>query len=239
MSGSKTECSLLQLAYTFGFDYRQIRNEEYCRIVKYYPFSSETKRMAVVYSKDGQQVLALKGAPEMTFEHCVDYLAEDGSKKKIDAEFRNKMQEAISLFSEATLRTLLVAEKVDNDVEPISPLVKVENGLTFIGLVGIRDPLRPEIKRSVKTCKEAGITVRMLTGDNESTAIAIAKEAGILDSAWRHGQRGQEYAVMQGKDFRNFVGGVAKDPEGKDFVRNMENFKKVAQQLCVLARCSP
>jgi P-type E1-E2 ATPase len=57
--------------------------------------------------------------------------------------------------------------------------------------VGIRDPLRPEIFESVKKCKEAGITVRMLTGDNENTAIAIAKEAGILDKDWKHGQPGQ------------------------------------------------
>lgn len=60
------------------------------------------------------------------------------------------------------------------------PIEAVEKGLTFIGLIGIRDPLRPEIADSIKKCKRAGITVRMLTGDNETTAIAIAKEAGIL-----------------------------------------------------------
>lgn len=78
-------------------------------------------------------------------------------------------------------------------------LSNVEKGLTFIGLVGIRDPLRPEIVDSVQKCKNAGITVRMLTGDNEKTAIAIAKEAGILDKNWTKDQPGHQYAVMQGK----------------------------------------
>lgn len=95
------------------------------------------------------------------------------------------------------------------------PLSKVEHGLTFLGMVGIRDPLRPEIVDSVERCKQAGITVRMLTGDNESTAIAIAKEAGILNKDWQHGKPGEEYAVMQGKEFRAFVEGVVKDDTGR------------------------
>jgi Ca2+ transporting ATPase len=79
----------------------------------------------------------------------------------------------------------------------------------------------------------------MLTGDNEITAIAIAKEAGILNKDWVHGKPGQEYAVMQGKQFRSFVQGVVKDETGKEVVKNIDNFKKVEQQLRVLARCSP
>jgi len=84
MIGSKTECALLELAYKLGFDYRKIRTEEYCKVVKVYPFSSETKRMAVIYEKDGHSLLSLKGAPEILVSSCVDYLTDDGSKKKID-----------------------------------------------------------------------------------------------------------------------------------------------------------
>ena len=79
----------------------------------------------------------------------------------------------------------------------------------------------------------------MLTGDNETTAIAIAKEAGILNKDWKHGQPGQEYAVMQGKQFRAFVEGIVKNEDGKEIIKNIENFKKVEKQLSVLARCSP
>lgn len=79
----------------------------------------------------------------------------------------------------------------------------------------------------------------MLTGDNETTAIAIAKEAGILQADWKHGQAGKEYAVMQGKDFRAYVQGVIKLKDGSEVVKNLENFRKVQQQLKVLARSSP
>ena len=84
MIGSKTECALLELAYKFGFDYRKIRTEEYCKIEKCYPFSSEKKRMAVIYQKDGKRTLLVKGASDIVIGNCVNYLAEDGTKKKLD-----------------------------------------------------------------------------------------------------------------------------------------------------------
>lgn len=67
--------------------------------------------MAVIYEKDGKRMLALKGATEVTLDNCVDYITEDGSKRNIDEEFRARLEQAIAQFSEATLRTLLVAEK--------------------------------------------------------------------------------------------------------------------------------
>jgi magnesium-transporting ATPase (P-type) len=80
-------------------------------------------------------------------------------------------------------------------------------------MVGIKDPLREGIKEAVQLCKEGGVTVRMVTGDNKQTAIAIAKEAGILDPDWEESEG--DYTVMEGKQFRIFVGGLVKEePEG-------------------------
>jgi magnesium-transporting ATPase (P-type) len=79
-----------------------------------------------------------------------------------------------------------------------------ENDLIIIAMVGIKDPLRDEIPSAVAICKSAGVTVRMVTGDNKETAIAIAKEAGILDKDWSpDNDEFSHYTVMEGKDFRN------------------------------------
>lgn len=77
------------------------------------------------------------------------------------------------------------------------------NELTIIGIAGIKDPLRPEIPLAVQRCKNAGVTVRMITGDVKHTAIAIAKDAGILDANFDLSKN--EYDVMDGKEFREFV----------------------------------
>lgn len=79
-------------------------------------------------------------------------------------------------------------------------------------MVGIKDPLRDEIPMAVAMCKNAGVTVRMVTGDIKETAIAIAKEAGILDREWSpDNDENAHYTVMEGKDFRNEVGGLVNE----------------------------
>lgn len=114
-----------------------------------------------------------------------------------------------------------------------------ENELIIIGMVGIKDPLRDGIAEAVEKCRVAGVTVRMVTGDNKETAIAIAKEAGILDKGWKDGNSGEEYEVMEGKAFREFVGGLNKEENGSETVGNIEKFKIIEKQLRVLARSSP
>jgi Ca2+ transporting ATPase len=104
-------------------------------------------------------------------------------------------------------------------------------------MVGIKDPLRDGIQDAVRKCHTAGVRVRMVTGDNKNTAIAIAKEAGILNSNWEPTE--EDYSVMEGKEFREFVGGLANAGEEDETVADMDNFKLVADQLCVLARSSP
>ena len=114
---------------------------------------------------------------------------------------------------------------------------KIANKLTIIGMVGIKDPLRDEIPHSVAQCHKAGVTVRMITGDNPETAKAIAKEAGILPVDWK--PKEGDLTVMTGAQFREFVGGLINPGQEDETIGNMENFKKVATQPRVLARSSP
>ncbi|MCB0368923.1 MAG: HAD family hydrolase, partial [Bdellovibrionales bacterium] len=105
-------------------------------------------------------------------------------------------------------------------------------------MVGIKDPIREAVPGAVRQCFQAGVRVRMITGDNPATAVAIAKEAGILEEDWvKKGK--DDCTVMTGAEFRDFVGGLDQDEDGADVVRNLENFKKVRDQLKVLARSSP
>lgn len=104
------------------------------------------------------------------------------------------------------MRTLLIAFKEINPVKDVSQLpsdAELESDLVVLGMVGIQDPLRPGISIAVETCKKAGVTVRMVTGDNIDTAIAISKEAGIIDRDFR--VEDNVYTVMEGKRFREKV----------------------------------
>jgi magnesium-transporting ATPase (P-type) len=87
-------------------------------------------------------------------------------------------------------------------------------------MVGIKDPIREQVPLAVQQCYTAGVKVRMITGDNPETAVAIAKEAGILPEDWKSTGR-FDYTVMTGQDFRTFVEGLDTDENGNEFVRNI------------------
>lgn len=105
-------------------------------------------------------------------------------------------------------------------------------------MVGIKDPIRPQVPHAVQQCYKAGVRVRMITGDNPETAVAIAKEAGILEAGWVK-KGAEDYTVMTGQEFRTFVEGLDKDEEGNEIIKNIDNFRIVRDQLKVLARSSP
>ena len=128
----------------------------------------------------------------------------------------------------------------DATLDRVEEWEEIEDGLVVLAMVGIKDPLRDGIPEAVARCNEGGVRVRMVTGDNKITAIAIAKEAGILPEDWEPTEG--DCTVMEGKEFREFVGGLVNEgteEEPDETVGNMENFKLVRDQLCVLARSSP
>ena len=159
-------------------------------------------------------------------------------------------------FAKQSFRTLLIAYKdlsvaeferlkaQHNDFKEEADREQLEQlGLTIIGIYGLQDPLRPEIVDSVKKCHSAGVTIRMVTGDNLDTAKAIALEAGILTQEETNATD-YPYACMVGQDFRKKVGGLVDKTEADgstktQVVRNENEFKLIVDQLKVLARSTP
>ena len=135
--------------------------------------------MSTTAQVEGENYTFAKGAPDFMIKQCTHYINKDGQPTPINNSFIEKLHSQIDKFAELTLRTLLIGYKLGGDVE--DPQEKAFSNLTVLALVGIKDPIREEIVGAVSACKTAGVKVRMITGDNEKTAIAIAKEAKILE----------------------------------------------------------
>ena len=139
------------------------------------PFTSETKRMTTLHSTPNGVIAHSKGAPETIIGSCSMALTDSGSVP-FDAAAKEKILEAAREMATDALRVIAIASKPD------APLENAEHGMTFLGLVGMIDPPRPEAKAAIEKCTRAGIKVVMITGDHPVTAQAVARELGILDS---------------------------------------------------------
>ena len=163
--GDPTETAIVLAAHKAGFPKDDL-NAKYPRLAEI-PFDSDRKLMSTVNNIDGKNIVIVKGAFDMMAERCISGDLEKA--KKITEE-----------MSENALRVLAVGIK-EIDALPENPTSEeLENGLTFVGLVGMIDPPRPEAKDAVSICREAGIKPVMITGDHVVTASAIARELGIL-----------------------------------------------------------
>lgn len=178
--GDPTETALLAAAEVAGLGVDDIRAR--FRILEERPFDDDRKRMSVVAEAltgpDGDRVLAVKGAPESVLAECVGLShgrPDDGLQAGRDA-----IQARADELAARGLRVLAVAERTLGPEEPSDrPAADAETGLTFLGLVGLEDPPRPEAATAVASLKAAGIRVLMLTGDHPTTAAAIAERVGI------------------------------------------------------------
>jgi len=137
------------------------------------PFTSETKRMTTLHSMEKSQVAYAKGAPETILDSCSRQWTEQGEVALGDAE-RGVILETVRQMAREALRVLAVATKADAELED------AERDMTFLGLVGMIDPPRPEAKAAIERCEQAGIRVVMITGDHPLTAQAVARELGLL-----------------------------------------------------------
>lgn len=164
--GDPTETAIVYAAHKNGMPKEDI-NEKYPRIAGI-PFDSDRKLMSTVNVIDGKKTVIVKGAFDMMAERCI---SGDLEKAK---EFTEKM-------SENALRVLAVGYKIIDELPENLTSEELESGLTFMGLVGMIDPPRPEAKVAVATCRRAGIKPVMITGDHVVTAKAIAKELGIFE----------------------------------------------------------
>jgi len=176
--GSATECALL--VYNNGIDYRKFRCDS--NIIFQKSFSSQLKTMSTVFEKNGENIFLSKGAPEIILEKCSLILIED-RLIKLNETLKKEILKEIEKLQLKSMRTLGFAYcKLDN--EQLQSIVNKEDyqldNLIFTGFVGIRDPLREDVKESVEIARKAGIEVKMLTGDNINTAKAIGEELGLL-----------------------------------------------------------
>jgi Ca2+ transporting ATPase len=249
--GNATECALLAMAESMG----QESQRDPAREILIVPFNSKRKYMLTVYSTDDSKKyeIYVKGAPEILLPHCTKIIGKGGIEKPLKDQ---KEIESKILRQNARIgyRSLLLAHKTIEaagfDIEEYQnedSYAKLEEGLTLIAIVGIEDPLREGVKESVEICKQAGITVRMVTGDNMDYARSIAVQCGIItrEEMDPTNLEYKEYGCMLGQDFYREVGGIVKmpDPEDstkiRDRVGSPEKFAQIARELRVLARSQP
>lgn len=178
LDGDPTEGALLVSAMKAGFQRSDLLAE--FTILKEFPFDSARKMMSMhVKDKQGRHFIVTKGAPDVILGKCESILW--GSRSQfLGTEMQNGVQDAINNLASKALRTIAIAFKPVQANTIILSEQEAEKNLTFIGVQGMIDPPRPEVKAAVKECNAAGIKTVMITGDHVITAKAIAAELGIL-----------------------------------------------------------
>ena len=178
--GDPTENALIAFALEQGLDKNALA-VDYPRLAEA-PFDSVRKMMSTLHQNQSGVVQYTKGAPDEILRVCSHVLV-DGQALPITEELRRGILGKNTEYADKAMRVLAGAYKtwdaVPDDVAPES----IEAGLTFIGLEAMIDPVRPEVQAAVESCKHAGIQVVMITGDHKETAVAIAKELGIIQGA--------------------------------------------------------
>uniref|UniRef100_A0A8C0FFK6 Calcium-transporting ATPase n=1 Tax=Bubo bubo TaxID=30461 RepID=A0A8C0FFK6_BUBBB len=228
--GNKTECGLLGFVLDLKQDYEPVRNlipEE--KLYKVYTFNSVRKSMStVIKMPDGSFRMYSKGASEIVLKKCSRILNAAGEPRIFRPRDRDEMvKKVIEPMACDGLRTICVAFRDFNS----SPEPDWDNendilsDLTCICVVGIEDPVRPEVPEAIRKCQRAGITVRMVTGDNINTARAIAIKCGIIHP-------GEDFLCLEGKEFNRRIRNEKGEIE-------QERIDKIWPKLRVLARSSP
>jgi len=225
--GSKTECALLQMVEDLrtagkgnlpaSTNFAYVAGREKHEVAQRYHFTSARKRMSTAVPMNGGVRLHVKGASEMVVKLCTKMMQTDGSVTDFSADDLAAAEKAITDMASTGLRTLCIAY-VDLDTAPGALGEEPpEANLTLLGVAGIKDPIRPETAEAVRLLRQAGVVVRMVTGDNKLTAEAIAREAGILED-------GDDGLILEGPVFRKM---------------SQSEKEAVAVKIRVLARSSP
>ena len=230
--GSKTEVAMLTLAKEYlGLDHLATERSNF-KVKQLIPFDSGRKCMGMVIKYNHQYRLLVKGASEMMLQKAdrtiANIFAEKFEEMTIDKEKRQHLNALIDEYAQHSLRTIGMLYKDFPEWPPAGAATLEEDpkmanfddifgDMVWVGFVGIHDPLRDGVVTAVAQCQQSGVVVRMVTGDNVTTAKAIATDCGIL-------RKGEDGIVMEGPKFRQL---------------NEEEMDKVLPRLRVLARSSP
>ncbi|XP_048332903.2 putative calcium-transporting ATPase 13, plasma membrane-type isoform X2 [Ziziphus jujuba] len=223
ISGSPTEKAILSWAVEdLNMDMEETTRK--CSILHIEAFNSQKKRSGVLLKRkvDGSVHVHWKGAAEMILAMCSSYYDASGIIKDLDDRQTLEFQQIIQAMAASSLRCIAFAQsrvQAEEVEDSDGHKTMKEQGLVLLGLVGIKDPCRPGVKKAVEDCQYAGVNVKMITGDNVFTAKAIAAECGILRA-----EHDMNEAVIEGEKFRNYT--------------EEERMEKV-DKILVMARSSP
>ncbi|MBN1160120.1 MAG: HAD-IC family P-type ATPase, partial [Candidatus Diapherotrites archaeon] len=209
--GDPTEAALISMAAKAGF--KKYELEEKFPEINEIPFSSERKMMSTLHQKGRKFAMYSKGAPEIILDKC-DKVMVNGTVIKLTAVKKKEIIEQNKKMAANGLRVLGFAYKDVLD-KPKEFDAKMENKLIFGGLAGMIDPPRPEVKQAIALCRSAGIQVKMITGDHELTAKAVAKELGLFQNKDK---------IITGKELNNI----------SDY-----ELEKIVEATSVFARVNP
>jgi Ca2+-transporting ATPase len=228
--GSKTETALLTFAREFLGMGPVGEERANAKVIQVIPFDSKRKCSGVIVQLDnGKYRLYVKGASEIMLERCTEVIRDptkDISSTAMSADNRETLNNLITSYAERSLRTIGLIYR-DFESWPPRQARRMDSGsnevnfddifkeMVFLAIVGIQDPLRPGVREAVETCQKAGVTVRMVTGDNVTTAKAIATDCGIFTAGG---------IVMEGPAFRKL---------------STRERDQIIPKLQVLARSSP
>lgn len=200
LDGDPTEGALLVVGKKAGLEKEKL--QKHYPIEKEYPFDSARKMMSILCKTATGQVAMVKGAPDILLERCTHYL-QNGRTYRMTDHMRKEIQRQNDSMARNALRVLAFAYREGRMGKPNKPR-DVEESLTFVGLMGMVDPPRLEVKEAIERCRQAGIRTVMITGDHQVTAEAIATELGLRRPFGRT-MTGKELSQIQERDFEKMV----------------------------------
>ena len=203
VKGDPTEGALVVAAKKAGISKEELELQE-PRVAEV-PFSSERKRMTTIHTAEGKRVAYMKGAPEVVLERCTKIFL-DGKVQPLTKEILEKHHKITEAMALQALRNLGFAYKeLADGTEEFTE--QMEEDFIFVGIMGMIDPPRPEVKDAIGICKNAGIRVVMITGDHKLTATAVAKELNLIGEGGQDGQvlTGQELEAMTDEQLAQVV----------------------------------
>ena len=211
LSGDPTETALVDMG--FNLDFRPDIFEQLPRVEEI-PFDSDRKLMTTVHKTDGKYLVYTKGGVDELLKRCINYQIDNEIKDNLN-EYKTEIEKTNEDMAKNALRVLAMAYKEIDHMPSKEEMKQIESGLTYVGMVGMIDPPREEVKAAVEKCKSAGIKTVMITGDHKITAMAIAKALGILE-----------------KDSEALTGSELEKMSDEDLTKNIRNYS-------VYARVSP
>ena len=205
ITGDPTEGAILIAAVKSGLILEEVEKEN--PRVWEIPFDSRRKMMSTINKSDSEIRVYAKGAPEIILDKSSRYYT-GGSVEMLTEAYKESIREKVKGMAERALRVLAFAYK---DIEESGEFEQkdVESDLIFLGLMGMMDPPREEVPEAIELCRKAGIRPVMITGDHKDTAVAIAREVGIIRDGERVAVTGMELSAMSDEELAKVVGKVS------------------------------